>query len=193
VVRGPVVNGQSAFVDVGSWLGAPPPPLDPDEAWARLAIRYLGGHGPATAADLARWAGVTLTQARRGLGEASAQVVALPSGLYDLVDRETPDMLPKPRLLGPFDPVLHGWVDRRPLVGTHRGVVTDNGIFKATALVGGRVVGTWTMGGDALRLQLLEELSTSNLRADTTRVRSFLGLDPVPFEWYRPGDPGPTG
>lgn len=168
MVRGPVVNGQSAFVDVGSWLGAPPPPLDPDEAWARLAIRYL----------------------------ASAQVVALPSGLYDLVDRETPDMLPKPRLLGPFDPVLHGWVDRRPLVGTHRGVVTDNGIFKATALVGGRVVGTWTMGGDALRLQLLEELSTSNrrsLRADTTRVRSFLGLDPVPFEWYRPGDPGPTG
>ena len=40
---------------------APPPePLDRDEALARLARRYLVGHGPADARDLAYWAGIAL-------------------------------------------------------------------------------------------------------------------------------------
>ena len=47
--------------------------------------------------------------------------------------------LPKPRLLGPFDPLLLGWVSRDSFVGTHQGVVTNNGLFRACALVTGRV------------------------------------------------------
>jgi hypothetical protein len=191
ILRGPMVNGQSAFADVAGWLGAAPPPLDPDQAWARLAVRYLAGHGPGAPGDLARWAGVTLTQARRGLGAASGQVAERAPGLYDLVNREPPAKLPGPRLLGPFDPVLHGWVDRRPLLGDHRGVVAVNGIFRATALVHGRVVGTWTMGEGIFRINLLEQVSAASrrsLRADAAAVRSYLGLDPAPFECDGPGD-----
>jgi hypothetical protein len=41
--------------------------LDRTEALAELALRYFTGHGPATDADLAYWATLTLTDVRAGL------------------------------------------------------------------------------------------------------------------------------
>ena len=41
--------------------------LDREEALAELALRYVLGHGPATERDLAYWATLTLTDARRGV------------------------------------------------------------------------------------------------------------------------------
>ena len=67
LLRGPVVDGEQASSSPRDWLGEPPPELDRDEALGRLAARYLAGHGPADAQDLARWAGVTLGDARRGI------------------------------------------------------------------------------------------------------------------------------
>ncbi|MFC4138563.1 MULTISPECIES: winged helix DNA-binding domain-containing protein [unclassified Microbacterium] len=48
--------------------------IDRDEALARLAFRYLGSHGPATDRDLAYWATLTLTDARRGIAAVSEQL-----------------------------------------------------------------------------------------------------------------------
>jgi hypothetical protein len=50
------------------------PPASPrtrDEALAELAQRYVEGHGPAQAMDLAWWSGLTLRDARRALEAAS--------------------------------------------------------------------------------------------------------------------------
>lgn len=47
------------------------PSLDRDEALARLALRYLTSHGPATARDLAYWATLTVTDARRGIASVA--------------------------------------------------------------------------------------------------------------------------
>ena len=52
VVRGPMIDGEQAFVHAPTWLGDPPEELR-DVQLARLAERYLRGHGPANAADLA--------------------------------------------------------------------------------------------------------------------------------------------
>jgi hypothetical protein len=49
-------------------------PRDPEEALGELALRYLTGHGPATEADLAYWATLSLTQARRGLAVAAERL-----------------------------------------------------------------------------------------------------------------------
>ncbi|MFE5672636.1 winged helix DNA-binding domain-containing protein [Agromyces sp. NPDC056523] len=46
--------------------------LDRDEALAELALRYFTSHGPATDRDLAYWATLTLTDARRGRELAAA-------------------------------------------------------------------------------------------------------------------------
>ena len=56
-------DSEHAFVAVDDWLGPRPDPMDHDDALARLARRYLRGHGPADARDLAKWAGLTLGDA----------------------------------------------------------------------------------------------------------------------------------
>lgn len=71
-VRGPVIGTEQAFVLVRDWLGDPPKATDRDTALSELARRFLAGHGPADERDLAKWAGITLGDARRGLRTAGA-------------------------------------------------------------------------------------------------------------------------
>jgi hypothetical protein len=171
VVRGPMVGNDQAFVSVDAWLGPAPPALDRADALARLAARYLAGHAPASAEDLARWAGITLADARRGLASAPDAAGKATAGL------------PEPRLLGPFDPLLLGWASRVPVVGNHVSVVTTNGVFRPVALVGGRVVATWSLSGGAVRIVPLEPIAGENLSrlvADAGDVLRFLGLPDRP-------------
>ena len=179
VLRGPVVDGEQAFVSVRDWLGQAPAALARDEALGRLADRYLAAHGPADAADLARWAGVPLGDARRGIAAIGAELRARDDGLLDLPRRRSAGRLPAPRLLGPFDPLLLGWVSREPVVGPHRQVVTTNGLFRPVALVDGRVVATWGLAGGTVTLTCLEPVAPDvldRLRADAAAVLRFLGL-----------------
>ena len=179
VVRGPIRGSEHAYVAVADWLGDPPEPLERPDVLARLARRYLAGHGPADARDLAKWAGLTLGDARAAFGSISAEVADRPGGLVDLTDRAAPAGLPEPRLLGPFDPLLLGWVSREPVVGRHQGLVTSNGLFRACALVEGRVVATWGLSGTTLTVKLLEKVKDSAvdaLREDAADVLRFLGL-----------------
>ncbi len=57
VVRGPMRGAGHEFVSVADWLGEAPEPLERPDALARLARRYLAGHGPADAPDLAALGG----------------------------------------------------------------------------------------------------------------------------------------
>jgi hypothetical protein len=179
VVRGPMRGNEHCYVAVERWLGAAPQPLERPEALARLARRYLAGHGPADARDLAKWAGIALGEARRGLAGIASQLARRPDGLVDLVFREPADSLPGPRLLGPFDPLLHGWASREPVVGRHRGIVTSNGLFRPFALVGGRAVATWSLSGGQLSLRPLERIGRTDLNAlqqDALAVQRYLAL-----------------
>jgi hypothetical protein len=181
IVRGPMVGVEQAFVAVSQWLGDAPPELDRAEALARLARRYLAGHGPADARDLAKWAGVPLGQARLGLDAIADDLETLDGGLVDLADRDRPRPLPAPRLLGPYDPLLHGWVSRDPVVGAHRQVVTSNGLFRPVALVDGRVVASWGLADGTVTIRLLEQVDAvalAALREDAAAVLRFVGLPP---------------
>ena len=98
-------------------------------------------------------------------------------------------MLPRPRLLGMFDPVLHGWADRSFVTGAHTGVVTSNGMFRATALVDGRVAGTWTLPNGVVTLTPLRRLTSAELAAlevEAADVLRFLGLPRAPLRMDRP-------
>ena len=152
-VRGPVIGRDQAFVLVRDWLGDPPKATDRDTALSELARRFLAGHGPAGERDLAKWAGITLGDARRGLRAVSADLEERPGGLVDLADRAAPIGRRRPKLLGGFDPLLHGWVDRAPVLAGNQTIVTMNGIFRPFALVGGRAVATWSMPGGRVTLE----------------------------------------
>ncbi len=195
-VRGPMRGKEHAFVSVRDWLapvmgdgwtpertspqfvreGVHPSPSR-EASLKELARRYLVGHGPASDADLARWAGLPLRDARTGLAAISRRTVDLGDGLVDLRGREEPAPLPEPRLLGAFDPLLLGWASRDDVIGAHKGLVTTNGIFRPFALVKGRAVSTWRFQKGKVKNEHLEKVTkkaAGRLEADAAAVEAFL-------------------
>ena len=178
-VRGPMAGSEHAYALVRDWLGAAPAPADRDSALAELARRFLAGHGPAADRDLAKWAGLPLRDARRGLAAIDSALEQRGDGLVDLAGQRRGRELPRPRLLGAYDPLLHGWVSREPILGEHRHIVTVNGLFRPFILVAGRAVGTWSLRGGMVALDRFGELpdqAEEELAAEVADVRRFLGM-----------------
>jgi Winged helix DNA-binding domain len=177
-VRGPMIGKEHAYVLVRDWLGEPGP-VDREKALAELARRYLVGHAPADDRDLARWAGLPLRDARAGLSAISSQLVERDDGLLGLKKTPVPAPLPPPRLLGAYDPVLLGWTSREEIIGPHRFLVTNNGLFRPFAMVAGRAVATWRLAGGKVTIEHLGKVSKKDvaaLEADAARVLKFIGL-----------------
>ncbi|HEY9243624.1 MAG TPA: winged helix DNA-binding domain-containing protein, partial [Streptosporangiaceae bacterium] len=229
-VRGPMAGSEQAFVLARDWLGAPPA-VDRDAGLGWLARRYLAGHGPAADRDLAKWSGLSLRAARRGLASIAAELAERADGLVSLAQPpgdgvsagppaddglergvagggvpgggapgggargdgatrggasgggapggSAPGGLPPARLLGAFDPVLHGWQSRDPVLGRHERAIVQGGMFRPFAMVRGRAVGTWGLPGGRVVLTELEELTAADraeLAADAADVARFLGL-----------------
>jgi hypothetical protein len=195
-VRGPMREKEHAFVSARDWLrpvmgaGWTPERTSPqfvsegvhpgpsrETMLGELARRYLVGHGPATDADLARWAGITLGDARAGLKKIARRTVNPSDGLLDLRKREEPAPLPPPRLLGAFDPLLLAWESRDAVVGEHKGLVTNNGLFRPFALVKGRAVATWRYAKAKVEIEHLETVTkkaTKELETDAQAVEAYL-------------------
>ena len=180
LIRGPVRDGEHAMVLAEDWLGAAPAPLEREEALALLARRYLAGHGPASERDLAMWAKLPLRDVRAGL--AAVETVAVGDGLVALPD--APEPAPPPtRLLGNFDPILHGWVSREPVLGEHDPTVVIGGIFRSFALADGRPVALWRIVGGRVRITPFAPIpraAEEALLADAERVGAYLALPPKP-------------
>ncbi|WP_344690600.1 winged helix DNA-binding domain-containing protein [Blastococcus jejuensis] len=154
---GPVDGGEQRFVLTDEWIPAPRR-LDPDEAVHELADRFFRGHGPATVKDLARWAGLRVTEARAGLASARDGLARLEvDGVEHWLDPETPDRLAACRaeargvfLLPGFDEFVLGYGDRGAVLDpahADRIVPGGNGMFRPTVVHEGRIVGTWGFTG----------------------------------------------
>jgi hypothetical protein len=130
VVRGPLRGREQTFVLTRDWIGELPA-VARDKAVAELGRRYLAAHSPADSADLSRWAGIRLGDAKAALREAGD--VALRTGPIP------------PRLLGPFDPYIMGWKDRSFAVPPEheKMLLPGGGMFRAVAIDDGVVVGDW--------------------------------------------------
>ncbi|MFD1721942.1 DNA glycosylase AlkZ-like family protein [Amnibacterium endophyticum] len=176
LIRGPVDGGDHRMVLAEDWLG-PAPDLPPREVLlARLAERYLAAHGPASPRDLATWAGLPLRDARAGL--AAIETVPAGDDLVDLPGRAAP-AAPPPRLLGNFDPLLHGWRSRAAVLGAHDAAVVTGGIYRSWAMVDGRPVVLWRIEGGRIRIAPFAPLPQRTrvaLLADAEAVRAWLAL-----------------
>jgi hypothetical protein len=179
IALGPLRAGEQGFVLVRDWLGpAPPPSPDRASALAELARRYLRGHGPATAPDLAAWSGLPLRDARAGLAAIAGELAPARDGLVDLARRPSPPARLPPRLLPAFDPYLLGWKDRTFAVDPEhaRRVHPGGGMLRATALADGRVVGTWTAPRGRVEIDAFAPLPpavAAALRREAERVAQF--------------------
>ncbi|WP_142026690.1 winged helix DNA-binding domain-containing protein [Blastococcus colisei] len=149
--------GEQLFVLLDEWVGNRRR-LDRDEALAELALRFFSGHGPATVADLVRWAGCTARDVRAGLAEVRDRLAVLTvDGAEYLMDPGTPDRLSTARaeaegvfLLPGFDEFVLGYGDRTAVVPAEfadRLVPGRNGMFRATVVHRGQVVAVWRWHG----------------------------------------------
>jgi hypothetical protein len=139
-----------AYVAAGSLASAEPG--SPDRALEALLRRYLEGFGPATIADVARFAMVQRARVKatvEALGDALDRLEG-PSGtvLFDVPGSPPPDeedAPAPPRLLPMWDSVLLAYDDRSRVVPeAYRTVVARaNGDVLPTIIVDGRVAGVW--------------------------------------------------
>ncbi|GAA5189644.1 winged helix DNA-binding domain-containing protein [Rugosimonospora acidiphila] len=186
----PNVGKEQSFVLLDEWVPDPHLP-DRDEALATIALRYFRGHGPTTRQDFTGWTGLTVADARRGIaaaGDALARVTVDGVDAYldpGLLDSVRGDASPFPSggaevvVLPGFDEYLLGYKDRSLMVADeHLAAIIpgNNGMFRATVVRDGRVVGTWrrTLAKTAVRIAVQPLVPLS--KADRVRVeRAFEG------------------
>jgi hypothetical protein len=168
---GPTIDREQALVLLDEWVPAPRRPTR-DEALGEWALRYFRGHGPATVKDFTRWTGLTAKDVKIGLAYARPLLERLEvDGVEYLMDPATPALLDACRnaargvfLLPGFDEYVLGYADRTAAVPAEHAqliVPGNNGMFKPTVVVDGRVVGTWKRAGSGARRRLVAEPFTA--------------------------------
>ena len=164
--------------------------LGREEALAELARRYFPSRGPATVQDFAKWSGLTLADARHGLGAVQAQLehahigsheywFATPLGLAKAVS-------PSAHLLSIYDEYVSSYKDRSAIgeaeVGSQLKALGND--LSYIIVVDGQIVGTWkrTLRGEegvVIQTNLLTRLTRVADRAiglAAQRYGAFLEL-----------------
>jgi hypothetical protein len=175
---GPTRDGEQTFALLDRWAPAGDA-LDRPAALATIATSFVRSHGPVTVADLARWADLTLTDARAGVAAATGIVTRDVEGLPMLAFEEAldegpglgrgADPPPTAHALPGYDELVLGYRDRSAQLDPAdepRIVPGGNGVFARTLVVDGRVVGTWRRTPRAGRV-LLEACPFAPLPART--------------------------
>ncbi len=128
--------------------------LSRDAALAELIRRYFRSHGPATAADFARWSGLTLTDTRAGLEAVATEFhqAAIEEQTYWFANDALPPRSPSPRDLSPtayllsiYDEYTIGYKDHRAIVTAENGerMAAMGNALQNVIIIDGQVVGTW--------------------------------------------------
>ena len=164
-------------------------PFDRDAALAELARRYMQSHGPATAADLANWSGLTLGDARQGIAAAQPALLHEEVGGQALwfADAPLPPRVPSPTayLLSIYDEYTIGYRDRSAISAAATGEILAGmgNALQNVIVIDGRIFGTWrrTLGKDTLGIELnpfraLSEEERAAVVAAGEQVAEFFGL-----------------
>jgi hypothetical protein len=187
LVLGPTRGNEQLVASYADWVPSPRA-LARDEALAELARRFLHSHGPATVADLARWASLTLTDSRAGIASIRGELTSIKlDGTEYLMDPALPDLLAQHRrdalrlrLLPGFDEYLLGYADRSfavPASFADQIVPGNNGMFRPTIVKAGRVIGTWKRGGATAKPRVEAQPFAELSRADQAGIeRAFAEL-----------------
>lgn len=166
-----------------------PKRLDRDEALAEVVVRYVTGHGPATARDLAYWATLGLRDVSRGLAAAADRLSSFEHDntiYWHAADSEPPTSPGTPRghLLLALDELHNGFQHSRYVID-EAGLVPRATRYPAIgmALVDGQFVAvhTRTVTPLAVRFDLVgwRPLTADDLAVLTdaaNRVGEYLGL-----------------
>ncbi len=190
---GPLRGKQETYTLLDD-VAPPAEPLPREQALAELARRYFTSHGPATLADYAWWAGLSMAEARAGLAgarEALAEHAVEGQAYWEAREGPAARTASGAHLLPAFDEFVLGYTDRTAVLDARYSprVMSKNGIFYPTLMVDGEVLGTWkrTLKKDTVTVTLspfapLKPAQRQALAAAAERYGAFLGLKPVVAE-----------
>ena len=164
--------------------------LTREEALNRLTQQYFQSHGPALESDFAWWAGINLTEARKGIASAGEWLSAatVNNNTYYFKDGHTPPGKSSSLFLLPaFDEYFIAYTERSTVIDMtkHAKAASNNGIFWPLIVQGGQVAGTWKreFKGDKVLLetQFFNPPSASaekNVLTQARKFARFLGKKP---------------
>ncbi|WP_461037797.1 winged helix DNA-binding domain-containing protein [Streptomyces mayteni] len=188
--RVPTVEEVWSFGVQPSYVAPAVPPVLSDAVAATalptLILRYLEGFGPATVADMARFALVQRARTRAAVRELAGRLERLegPGGeeLFDIpgAPRPAEDTPAPPRLMAMWDSILLAYEDRGRVIppAYRKLVIRQNGDVLPTLLVDGHVAGVWRAvdgGIEATAFHALPEEVWAGLAAEARRLVAFLG------------------
>ena len=117
-----------------------------------LARRYLAAYGPATPADLCRWSGLSLAQAKAALKSIAKETIDIDIGSGNalmLEDQQLPadDQLATIRFLPRYDNYLLAYHNRDFLVDpAHaRQIHPGGGLIRSCVIINGQAQATWRL------------------------------------------------
>jgi hypothetical protein len=164
------------------------PAMARDEALGELTRRYFLSRGPATEYDFAKWSGLTVADARRGIEAAESQLQR------ENVDGTTywlPPALPSARdpsptayLLSIYDEYISSYKDYRAIRDDETGVrlVAMGNALQNVIVLDGRIVGTWrrTLRKDAAEIEMnslvfLTDVAKRAIAVAAEQYGEFLG------------------
>jgi hypothetical protein len=159
-----------------------------DEALAELTRRYFQSHAPATVHDFAWWAGLTVADAKEGIGLAGKALVreTIDGGEYWSAAGAADAAIDAPlvRLLPMYDEFLVAYKDRSASVspaqmGSYGS--GNNPVFSWVILINGQARGTWkrTVKKDTVEVELMPDGPMSAeerdaLEAEAQRYTDFV-------------------
>jgi hypothetical protein len=158
------ISSQYRWAPTESWLGAPLPELDEDQARIDLAAKWMRTFGPGSELDVKWWTGWNVGPTRKALAAVDAALEPV----------DPPDEWVA--LLPALDPTVMGWKERDWYLGDHAAELFDrNGNAGPTVWWNGKVVGGWSQRPDGeVVYELLEEAPTDLVDAKASALTEWL-------------------
>lgn len=156
--------------------------LERDEALSELALRYFRSRGPASVHDFAKWAGLTMADARAGLEAVKDDLRSMEAEgitLWFPPTRPGPRRSPTAHLLSLYDELISSYRDRSAMVEPRHAkkLVGMGNAVTAVMAIDGRIVGTWkrrvTAKAVTIETRPFDPLSRAGTRAVAAAARSY--------------------
>ncbi|HYI10050.1 MAG TPA: winged helix DNA-binding domain-containing protein [Thermoanaerobaculia bacterium] len=189
IVFGARRGKQPAFVLLDEWLPEAQAKAR-EEALAALALRYFTSHGPATAADLMWWSGLTMKETKEAISLAGAkleqEVLDGRPAWHSRTGKRPAAATASVHLLPPYDEYTVAYKDRSAILDPAfaKRVNAGGGIINSIVVVDGRVAGNWkrTLRGDTVEIAVspFRALTPGELRGveqEAARYAAFAGRE----------------
>lgn len=160
--------------------------LKKEEALFMLAQRYFESRGPATIRDFTWWSGLPAKDAKlaQELIKDNLDSIIIDSKIYFFSEAPTNIKMNRSQLfiLPAFDEFIISYKDRSAMLTADdkKEVITNNGIFRPSILLNGKIIGTWKRNMQkksvVIEPQFFKKVSKSTIASFKREAKKYAGF-----------------